>query len=52
LLTPLSDWTTWSIAYRYPREGGAEPEPSVAELEAALDHIGRLEAALRSLAPS
>lgn len=52
LLTPLQDWTTWSIAYRYPGESGPEPEPSVAELEAALDLIGRLEAALRSLAPS
>jgi HEPN domain-containing protein len=51
LLTPLQDWTTWSIAYRYPGEDGPEPEPSVEDLNRALDVIGRLETALRSLAP-
>jgi HEPN domain-containing protein len=51
LLTPLPDWTTWSTAYRYPGEGGPQPEPSVEELTRALDFIGRLEATLRSLAP-
>jgi len=40
--------TNWSIAYRYP---GMEspPPPSIAELNAALETIDRLAAALRAL---
>lgn len=50
MLTPLREWTAWSVAYRYPGEAGPEPEPSVEELRRALDLIGRLEAALRAVA--
>jgi HEPN domain-containing protein len=51
LLTPLRDWTMWSVAYRYPGEAEPEPEPSTEELSQALDLISRLAAALRSFAP-
>jgi len=51
LVTPLAPWTAWSVAYRYPGEAGAEPEPMQTELAQALDLIARLEAAPRALAP-
>jgi len=51
LVVPLRPWTLWSVAYRYPGEAGAEPEPSIAELSRALELIARLDAALRALAP-
>jgi hypothetical protein len=51
LLTPVREWTAWSVAYRYPGEAGPEPEPSAEELTRALALIDALEAALRSLAP-
>lgn len=48
--TPIRGWTAWSVAYHYPGETGAEPEPSTEEIRQALDLIIQLEAALRSLA--
>jgi HEPN domain-containing protein len=51
LVTSMSAWTTWGVAYRYPDEAEPEPEPSVKELTEALDSISLLAAALRSLAP-
>jgi hypothetical protein len=51
LLTPVREWTAWSVTYRYPGEAGPEPEPSAEELTRALALIDALEAALRSLAP-
>lgn len=37
LVAPMHAWTDWGIAYRYP--DAARPEPSGAELAAALAHI-------------
>jgi len=51
LVTPPAPWAAWSVAYRYPGEAGAEPEPMQTALAQALDLIGRLEAALRAPAP-
>jgi HEPN domain-containing protein len=52
LLTTMGSWTAWGVAYRYPGEDEPEPEPSAEELLGALDVIGQLDGALRSLAPS
>ena len=51
LVNPFGAWTLWAVAYRYPDDPGPEPEPTPAELRAALDAIDRLEAALRAKAP-
>ncbi len=51
LVTPMANWTHWSVAYRYPDDPGPEPEPSADELRDALNLIKRLEDALRALAP-
>lgn len=51
LLKPMRDWTSWSVAYRYPGEAGPEPEPAVVELSEALEVITHLDTALRELAP-
>jgi HEPN domain-containing protein len=47
----LAQWTTWSVAYRYPGETGPEPVPSPEELSNALNLIARLADVLRALAP-
>jgi HEPN domain-containing protein len=51
LLTTMSSWTAWGVAYRYPAEDEPEPEPGTEELFGALDAIGQLDAALWSFAP-
>jgi hypothetical protein len=51
LLTTMSSWTSWGVAYRYPGEDEPEPEPSAEELSGALEAIAQLDIALRSFAP-
>jgi HEPN domain-containing protein len=47
LVAPLRWQTSWNFVFRYPRpERTAEPAPTVAELLAVLDDIGRLRAEL------
>ena len=52
LVMGMDDWTSWSVAYRYPDLAEPQPEPSAEELSLALDLISRLAEVLRSLAPS
>jgi HEPN domain-containing protein len=49
LVEPLAGWSRWAVAYRYPAESGPEPEPSIAELRAALEDIDRLAVEARQL---
>jgi len=51
LVVGMDDWTSWSVAYRYPDLAEPQPEPSAEELSHALDLISRLAEVLRSLAP-
>jgi HEPN domain-containing protein len=51
MLSPLRQWTTWSVAYRYPGETLPEPEPTFDELLLALNLIARLTEGLRALGP-
>jgi HEPN domain-containing protein len=51
LLSPLRQWTTWNVAYRYPGETELEPEPSTEELTRALELVAQLTAVLRGLGP-
>jgi HEPN domain-containing protein len=51
LVVAMQDWTTWSIAYRYPDLAEPQAEPSAEELSRALDLIAGLAAELRALAP-
>ena len=46
LLRPLSAWTHWAVAYRYPDEPSPPPEPSAEELTMALEQITRAADAL------
>jgi HEPN domain-containing protein len=50
LVLPLRDWTNWSVAYRYPGEPDVVPQPSVMELDRALDLIARLASELEAIA--
>ena len=50
LVTLARDWTKWATVYRYPDEA-PPPEPSEAELRAALDVIDALAARLRAASP-
>ena len=47
-VAPMADWTTWSVAYRYPTETVAAPEPTGSELLDALRMIDKLSARLRA----
>ena len=51
LAAAMEEWTSWSIAYRYPDMADPEPVPSADELSRALETIARLAEELRALGP-
>jgi hypothetical protein len=47
----MTDWTSWSVAYRYPDLAEPEPIPSPDELTRALQAIAQLADALKAFGP-
>jgi len=51
LVAAVKDWSSWSIAYRYPDLADPEPVPAADEMSQALQSVARLAEALRALGP-